>query len=531
MTTPLEQAPAVWVRWVLPSFADVFFLVFLSILTFSPMSAGLLGDADTGWHIRNGEQILATHKIPQADPFSYTRNGAPLYAWEWLYDVIIAAIHHVSGLNGVVLFSAAVISLTFALLFHFILRRSGNLAVAAFLTLLGAAAAQVHMLARPHLLSWLLTLLWVDQLCRFEEGERSTLLWLPPLMLLWANLHAGFVLGLALLAIFLMGSIWSALSAQRHGDREKITQLVIIFSVCLLTTLLTPYGYRLHVHVYQYLFNRFLMNNIDEFRSPNFHVFVYEYFELYIPLVIAVAVRGRERLTPAGFLLLLFSLHAGLYAARDIPLSAITMGLVLGPPMTLSVSAQSVSPSQPRWLRSLLHAGQGISDSMTRLEGQLHGHVLAAVVVAASVVLVLNGGRVLSRQVLAAHFDEKIFPVKAAEFIAQRGIHDRLFSSDTWGAYLIYRLYPGMRVYFDDRHDFYGEAFIKEYGEALSGSRQWREPLDHYHVQWALLPVDSPLSSLLRESGDWRAVYDDGLAILFSREKTCGQPGMASPCR
>jgi hypothetical protein len=143
--------------------------------------------------------------------------------------------------------------------------------------------------------------------------------------------------------------------------------------------------------------------------------------------------------------------------------------------------------------------------------------VLVLVVMAASVALVLNGGRAFSKQMLSAHFDGKIFPVKAAQFIAQKGIRDHLFSSDTWSAYLIYRLYPGTKVYFDDRHDFYGEAFIKEYGKAILGSRQWREPLDRYQVKWVLMPVDSPLSSLLRESDDWRVDYDDGLAIVFSR--------------
>ncbi len=518
----LERAPAVWLRWVLPSFADLFFLVLLGILAFSPMSAGLLGDADTGWHIRSGELVLATHTVPRTDPFSYTRHGDPWYAWEWMYDVVVAAIHHVSGLNGVVLFTAAVISITFALLFRFILRRSGSMAVAAFLTLLAAAAAQVHMLARPHVLSWLLTLLWVESLCRFEDGERSALLWLPPLMLLWVNLHAGFILGLGLLWIFGLGIIWRSLAAPCDGDRKKIAQLVIVFSVCLLTTLLTPYGYRLHIHVYQYLSNNFLMNNIDEFQSPNFHVLVYEYFALFLVLAIAGAMLGRDRLTPTRLLLVLFSLHAGLYAARNIPISAIIMSLALGPPLALAISQKSDSSSGLRWLRSILNAGRGVSDSMTRLESQFHGHALAAVVMAASLALVLHGGRVFSRQILSAHFEEKTFPVKAAQFVSQRGIRDHLFSSDTWGAYLIYRLYPGTEVYFDDRHDFYGEAFVKEYGKAISGTRQWREPLDRYRVKWVLMPVDSPLSSLLRESHDWRADYDDGLAILFSR---------ASPCR
>jgi hypothetical protein len=132
--------------------------------------------------------------------------------------------------------------------------------------------------------------------------------------------------------------------------------------------------------------------------------------------------------------------------------------------------------------------------------------------------------------VLAAHFDEKMFPVHAAQFIVRAGIRDHLFSSDAWGAYLIYKLYPGTKVYFDDRHDFYGEAFVKEYGEAMTASRQWREPLDRYQVQWVLMPVDSPLSTILRERPDWRAAYDDGVAIIFSRTRICGQRSGPPPC-
>jgi hypothetical protein len=515
-----ETAPAVWPHWVLPSFADLFFVVLICLLVFSPMSGALLRDADTGWHIRSGEQILLTHAVPRTDPFSYTKQGEPWYAWEWMYDVVIAAIHRVSGLNGVVLFTAVVISSTFALLFRFILRRSGNLVVAGALTLLAIAAAQVHMLARPHVLSWLLTLLWVENLCRFEDGERAALLWLPPLMLLWANLHAGFVLGLGLLAVFAIGCMWNAVTTPREGDRQKIAQLISILSVCLLTTLVTPYGYRLDVHVYQYLSNNFLMDNIDEFVSPNFHLAVYGYFELFLLLVIVGAALGRDRITATGLLLLLFSIHAGLYAVRNIPIAAIIMSLTLGPLLTVAISPESDNRFCPRWVRSLLDAGQGISDSMTNLERKLHGHVLVSAVMAASVALVLNGGRVRSKQILATHFDEKTFPVKAAQFIAERGIRDHLFSSDTWSGYLIYKLYPGTKVYFDDRHDFYGEAFIKEYAKAFLGSRQWREPLERYQVKWVLMPTDAPLSSLLRESHDWRIDYDDGLAMVFSRERT-----------
>jgi hypothetical protein len=513
----VERQQATWTRWVPPSIADVFFLVLLGILAYSPMSTALLGDADTGWHIRNGEFILATHSVPRTDSFSYTRAGQPWYAWEWLYDAVIGAIHHVAGLNGVVLVTAVVIAATFALLFRFVLRRSGSFAIAVLLTLLSAAAAQIHMLARPHVLSWLFTLLWVELLYRFEEGKHSALLWLPPLMLLWVNVHGGFILGLVLLALFGGARIWNYLTAPGVENRRQILQLAIVFCACLAVTLLTPYGYKLHVHVYQYLSNGFLMNSINEFMSPNFHASGYGYFELFILLSVFGVVLAHDRVTATDLFLLLFSIHAGLYAARNIPISAIMISLSTGPLLAGVMSPQSGPRAYPRWLASLLGSVHDISENMAAMEKQFRGHALVIVLLAASAAITLNGGLVLSVQVVSAHFDEKVFPVKATEFIAEKGIHDHLFNPDYWSGYLIYKLYPGTKLYFDDRHDFYGEDFIKDYLKAARGTWQWREPLDKYQVKWVLIAADSPLSSVLKESKDWCVEYDDGLALVFAR--------------
>jgi hypothetical protein len=513
----VEKPQPAWVRWVLPSFADVFFLVLAGILTFSPANAALLGDADTGWHIRNGEFILATRSVPRTDSFSYTRAGQPWYAWEWLYDAVIAAIHHVAGLNGVVLFTAVIIAATFALLFSFLLRRGGSFVVAVALTLLAASAAQIHMLARPHVLSWLFTLLWVEALYRFEEGKRSALLWLPPLMLLWVNLHGGFIIGLVLLGLFGCARVWNAFTAPSEGDRQKILQLAAVFCACLAVTLLTPYGYQLHIHIYQYLSNGFLMNSINEFMSPNFHAAGYGYFEWFILLAILGVALGQARLAIADLLLLLFSVHVGLYSARNIPLSAILMSVAMAPLWAGIVSRSGDRSGCPRWLGSLLETVNDISENMAGMERQFRGHLLAMLALAAVMAIVLNGGRVLSVKVISAHFDEKVFPVKAAEFIAEKGIHDHLFNPDDWSGYLIYRLYPGTKVFFDDRHDFYGEAFIKEYLESRNATWQWREPLEKYQVKWVLIATDSPLAGVLKESKDWRAAYDDGQAVVFAR--------------
>lgn len=511
------KSSAAWVRWGLPSIADVFFLVLLGILAFSPMSKGLLGDADTGWHIRNGEFILTTRSVPRTDFFSYTKAGQPWYAWEWLYDAVIAGIHHFTGLNGVVLFSAVVIAATFALLFRCVLRRSGSFATAVLLTLLASAAAQIHMLARPHIFSWLFTVFWVDSLYRFEEGKRSSLLWLPPLMLLWVNVHGGFILGLMLLAVFGCSSIWKYLIEPGAENRKRIFQLAIVFCSCFVTTFLTPYGYKLHVHVYQYLSNTFLMNSINEFMSPNFHAAGYGYFEGFILLSVFGLVLAYKRVTATDLLVLLFSIHAALYAARNIPISAILISVATGPLLAAAIAPRPDRLVNMGWLNSLLDTVHDISNNMAGMERQFRGHALVIVAIAAAGAVALNGGRVLSANVISAHFDENIFPIKATEFIAQKHIHDHLFNPDDWSGYLIYKLHPETKLYFDDRHDFYGEAFVRDYLKAINGNWQWREPLDRYGVKWVLISPGSPLASVLKESKDWRVQYDDGLAIVFSR--------------
>jgi hypothetical protein len=516
-----KQPQSSFARWVLPSISDVFFLVLVILLGFSPLSQALLRDADTGWHIRNGEFILASHSVPRVDDFSYTRAGQPWYAWEWLYDAVIAAIHHVAGLNGVVLFNAVIIAATFALLFRFILRRSGNFVVSTGLTLLAASAAQIHILARPHVLSWLFTLLWVETLYRFKEGENGALLWLPPMMLLWVNVHGGFILGLVLLALFGFSIGWNYLICPTSEALRQMARLGAVFAVCLALTFLNPYGYRLHVHVYQYLSNSFFMNSIAEFMSPNFHAPGMGYFEVLILLCVLGIAGARERIALTDLLILLFSIHAGLYSGRNIPISAILMSQCMGPLWAGTISnlrlAGSYPDSYPGWLRSLLGIVHGISEDMGRLESQFRGHGLAVVALIAAVAIAANGGKVLSTPVLSAHFDPSDFPVKATEFIARQGIRDHLFSPDRWGGYLIYKLYPGTKLYFDDRHDFYGEAFVREYLKAENGTRQWREPLDKYQVRWVLVPTDSSLSNVMKESRDWHVEYDDGVAIVFAR--------------
>src|SRR5947209_11307083 len=204
--TVSNQNLPLWARIALPSVADLMFVTVLLAFTLGPSASGLLWDTSTGWHIRNGENILRTLRIPHTDPFSYTMAGQPWYAWEWLWDALNGALHMHFGLSGVVLFSALVLGLTFALAYLTIARRCGNSLIAVVLVLLALAASSIHMLARPHLVSWLLTPVLLRELETVDGVSRRAFWTVPLVFACWANLHGGFVLGLVLIAGYALGT-------------------------------------------------------------------------------------------------------------------------------------------------------------------------------------------------------------------------------------------------------------------------------------------------------------------------------------
>ena len=91
----------------------------------------------------------------------------------------------------------------------------------------------------------------------------------------------------------------------------------------------------------------------------------------------------------------------------------------------------------------------------------------------------------------------------------------RVLTSDQWADYLIYRLYPQQRVFFDGRSDFFGPAIGSDYRKLLAGERPWRELLDRYQFDLALLPRDWALSTALEREPGWRQVYQDSVAVLY----------------
>ncbi len=507
--------------FLIPSFSDLVFIVLLAALSCGAMGTRLLNDAGIGWHIRNGEQILSTHSITHSDVFSSTMSGHPWYAWEWLYDVIIAAIHSRLELNGVVFFTAAIIALTFALVLHHLLRRGASLLVAALMLVLAIGASMIHVIARPHVLSWLLAVIFYKLLDGSQSSSsksRRLLFWTPVLMLFWVNLHGGFLLGFALMGITLLGGWTENLSSESPKvSASWLKHVAAAAGLGLIASFVNPYGYKLYVHIFQYLSNPFLMNHISEFLSPDFHNPAAKCFSLLLIVTLCTLAISREKLRPTQLLLVLFAVFTGLQSSRNLPVSSILLALVVAPLLSNGLADAENNPLVAFRLRAFLTAANRFGARMSNVDAGFHGHAWAVLAVFLGLWVCTHNGRLGSGQIMNAHFDEARFPVQAAIAIVKTDIREPVFCPDLWGGYLIYALYPQIKVVADDRHDLYGEEFFKNYLKVIRVEPGWEEILSRWQANYVLVPTESPMAVALKEKSSWTVVHQDTTAVLLHR--------------
>ena len=251
--TRRETAEASWARSLAPTLGDFFFVALLIWLFAGGAYGwlGLLGDGDTGWHIRTGEYVLDNGRVPATDLFSFTKPGQTWYAWEWLADVVFAWLFRLAGLKGVVLMAGVLISATAFVVFRAMLWHGANPLAAMVVCLLGVSASSVHYLARPHIFTLLLMAVSVWLLARDRRAPTRWVWALIPVTAVWTNLHGGFVALIATIGLLVAGSVAEAfLVGRERGARlGAARRYAVLGAGCVAASLLNPYGYHLQVHL------------------------------------------------------------------------------------------------------------------------------------------------------------------------------------------------------------------------------------------------------------------------------------------
>ncbi len=515
-----DQSP--WLMHLMPSFTDIAFLVPL-IFLFAKLDGvrTMLGDGDTGWHILTGQWILAHHQVPHQDIFSFTKAGQPWFAWEWLWDVAAAWVYGHGGLGAVVLANVIVICVTFALLYRLAFRRCGNPLVAIAVTSLAAAGSSIHWLARPHLFSMLFMVIFLAILDRVREGQTRLLWLLPPLMVLWTNLHGGFFIGMILTGAYAGGELVRALLAGGRGERiaglRASLPYILVTAACALATLVNPYFYHLQEHILKYLNDPFQLRYILEFQSTNFRNGAAIYFEAMLALGLGAAVWYTKRKQYTEALLILGWGHLALIIVRNVPIFMIAAVPVVALPVLEWLNALSRAPIAA-WLRGIFGAAETVGAEIETLERPWRLHVVCVVVLALLATAINSPA---AGKKFKPEYDPERYPSGALALLQQPG--QRIFTHDEWGDYLLFNLWPkGVKVYVDGRSDFYGPDFGQDYIDVLNVKYDWEQKLDCYGVNTILMPTDAPLVGAIKESSHWRVIFDDTRTIVFRSTREAG---------
>jgi hypothetical protein len=485
-------------RWLVPSLSDCLLIavvLWLLLFTAAQTPVGLLQDASTCTHIRTGEYILDHHAVPHTDLFSFSKPGEQWFAWEWLSDVGLAAVYRAWGLKGVMVSAAMLIGLSCWILLQHMLWRGANALVAIGLLNVGIAVSSVHYIARPHIftLVFLVASLWlIDR----DRREPTALVWaLVPLTALWVNLHGGFVALIVTLGVLAAGNIF-------EGNWAGARRYAMLGAGCAAASLCNPFGYQLHLHMFKYLRADWIRGIVEEFQPPRFDSTAGRDFEILLFLGIATAAWLLYKKQIASALIILAWAHAFLMSVRHAPIFAMVV---------LPFAAEELTLAWQKWCEGM--KGKDLPVILYRIGAdhlKAFRRMSVAVPLFGVALLVFDFGIAWPTD-----FPAIKFPV---EFVNRHGADlagKRLFTTDAWGDYLIYRNYPNQRVFLDGRTDYYGPELSHEYASLLNGEAGWEAMAAKYRLELAMVPEGSGLASLLKKNAHWSTVDVKGDVGLY----------------
>lgn len=491
-----------WGFWKAPELPALLFLGLLLALLAFPHSP-TLRDLDVGWLIQDGEYILNTHSLPAGDIYSFTNYGRPWILYKWGFELYLGALHHIAGLGGVVWANALLIALTYSLLLYYLLRLRIHHLLAFGLVALAVLTNVNSFLTRPTTFTYLLyaVALFILEDYRRKPGRQF---WaLPPLFLVWANVHLGFIVALGAVGLYGL-SAWLAPSTFRGTGSHRDRTILLIFPLCLAAVCINPYGVNLLVKIFLHSSEDLVFRAMTlEMRSPDFHQG--QSFFLFLQMVLLFWVGGREFPgRPVLLALVTVTLALGLYSRRHVPYFSITATLYLAQGfMWPAKKADQVSAEQYRygWGWAMLGAILSLM-WVVGIEHKSPGFY---------------------------QFEDSYAPRRVADYLAgQTGGPQplRIFSySDQWASYFIYRLNPRARVFIDTRFDLYGDAFIQKWDTLRTKALQDPEVLAPWKVDFLVIEKKSLPFGQAPVNPRWPVVYEDEQALVYRPLQT----GKAQP--
>ena len=431
------------------------------------------GDPDTYWHLASGQWMLDHREILRTDIFSSTVSGQPYSVGEWLGEIVLTLVFNAGSWAGLAIFRALLVGIA-AFFLARLSRRGGAPLVAALLVVVWAIVfSKTRWTDRPAIFTFVLFPVVLDLLYQARAGSRRALVAIPPLILLWANLHGGYAVGIALVLAFAAEAL--------IRRRPEATALALTLGASIALSFVDPETFGVAGAAGHALAPpRFISEEAPpDVLEPSGFIFA-----AFVLATIGVALLYGGGLLDA--LLFVQLLWLGLSAQRHL-----AFFVFASTPFVAAGAARLYARLRPRAvpIRPLPPAA------------------------AAALALLLVAGALASAIGAPRDPDEHAYP--AGAIAALKTGSGTLLNEYDWGGFLIYRV-PERKVFVDGRLFPYFPAVLTEYRDAVELRPDWKDVLAKYDVREALLMPAKPLAVALRENG-WKVRAEGPNFVLLAK--------------
>jgi hypothetical protein len=477
-----------------------------------PRATWPLIDGDVWWHIRQGEEVLRGGAVPHVDTWSIVGAGRAWTSQDWGANVILAAGNSLGpwGQTALSFLFGALTVLAFWILWRAIATRVPGIGWSSRIIWLslGLALAGPVMGVRVQVLDLLLAtgVIWI---CwrYLVDPRRHWLIGLPALTVVWANLHAGWVLVFLLGGAVLVGETIDRL-LRRHPDGTPLTWpqlrdlgLGLVLSAAALV--LNPNGVDLYAYPFETLGITALSRYVMEWFPASLDTLFGQLLAGFVVVaVIPTLVFGRRRLRSADALILVGLTMMAFGAIRFLlitgPIGGAIAAVVLAPIISETGLGRRLSPILARLARP-----------RTGRLGALNGALIGVLVLVGLGVALLR----VSPSAQAAEIARSL-PAGAVDWMDAHHAGERIFNRYEWGGY-IGQHRPQYPIFMDGRADVYGDELLRMYVSIIGLEGDPQVLFDRYGIDHAVFPPDTPLATWFDASPDWERAYADATAVVW----------------
>lgn len=444
-------------------------------------------DTDLWLHMKAGQVITETGGFIYNDIFSYTAAGREWLYHEWLFGVVSYHLYSLLGVNGLIIGKAVLLTLAFIIIYKTMRLRDVNPWLASFILSIGVLAARFRFTERPHIFKFLFVAAFIYILDLHRLKGRNRLWFLPVIQLLWTNIHGSFILGPAIIGIYLFSEAFT-------GKRQELKGLAAILILTSLTTLINPYGLKLLSFSLGFG-EKQVLASITEWKPSQLKDFYGAFGMLLVAGLASFSLKyKRTELVD----LLLFGLFAYL-SFKAIRFTAL-----------FSLATAPI-----------------IAGNIQYLDIRATRRIAPMVLIVLTIVGMLTFHEIRRNPILVFGLGSgQAFPEKAAAFVKKNNIRGNMYNSYVFGGHLIWSLYPERKVFVDGRAEVYDKEFQESFISGASPNK-WAEAVNRYDINYAVVAYSAgnldPIGKWIGKDANWVLIYWDNAARVYVRSTSVNQ--------